>query len=90
MSPPPATGRNTEPIITLVDGLLEGDHCVADILAKGNFGAKTGWEEWDTAAAAAVGFGGCGLLCHVVCFVGYQPISQTQQLPTSCVNSCTT
>jgi hypothetical protein len=27
-----------EPIITLVDGLLEGDHCVADCLAKGNFG----------------------------------------------------
>lgn len=30
-----------EPIITLVDGLLEGDHCVADCLAKGNFGLGT-------------------------------------------------
>jgi hypothetical protein len=33
-----AAAATTEPIITLVDGLLEGDHCVADCLAKGNFG----------------------------------------------------
>lgn len=30
-----------EPIISLVDGLLEGDHCVGDCLAKGNFGLGT-------------------------------------------------
>jgi hypothetical protein len=29
---------HTEPIISLVDGLLEGDHSVRDCLAKGNFG----------------------------------------------------
>lgn len=30
-----------EPIISLVDGLLEGDHSVRDCLAKGNFGLGT-------------------------------------------------
>lgn len=40
--------RHIEPIITLVDGLLEGDHCVGDCLAKGNFGElRRGFMVWE-------------------------------------------